>query len=156
MDATVHDHLYGAGAAPVGGVALTVDDPPLGDQVDLRGLPGYHDPTLQPKPTAKPLFPEDFDRYGGLSRQEFYDEYYDRKHGWRYPPRDGFDGDPVPNTLEVGDVIDRFGDSDGKCASPAGTPYPQRSVPPNSLSNVYTQYRVRKPLPSSVREGIVA
>ncbi len=63
-----------------------------------------------------------------------------------YPPNGGFLGQPEAETLDVGIHIDRYGSSYGKYASPAGTPYPQRSLPPGSETKPYSVYEVLKPL----------
>ncbi|MGQ0623606.1 MAG: TNT domain-containing protein [Sporichthyaceae bacterium] len=78
--------------------------------------------------------------------------------GWRYPtdPPDGFAGPSRSHGLQPGDAIDRFGDADGKFASPGGTSFDQRALPPSSVGSDYTQWRVLKPLPDSILEGDVA
>lgn len=109
----------------------------------------------------------DFTPFGEMSEKEFYEKYWDPaardgKGGWDYPPEEGFslgpDGKPIlePNTLHPGDTIDRFGEPRGRYASPDGTPYEQRAVPPDSAAQPYHQYRVEKPLPSDVTEGEIA
>ena len=108
-----------------------------------------------------------YEPFGGLTEKEFYERYWDPaarggKGGWDYPPEEGFavgaDGKPIlePNTLHPGDTIDRFGEPRGKYASPDGTSYEQRAIPPDSASQPYHQYRVAKPLPPEVTEGKIA
>ncbi len=58
--------------------------------------------------------------------------------------------------MEVGDVIDRYGLADGSFASPSGTPFDERALPPSSVGSEYTQYEVLKPLPEGVTEGSIA
>lgn len=111
-------------------------------------------------------YPDNYDRYGGLGEQGFHDKYWDPdarggQGGWSYPTEahgypDGFDGPSRPNTMQPGDVIDRYGPSDGDFASPSGTPFDQRALPPSSVGSNYTQYEVLKPLPDSVTEGAIA
>ncbi|WP_224276257.1 TNT domain-containing protein [Nocardioides lacusdianchii] len=111
-------------------------------------------------------YPNGYDRYGGLGEQGFHDRYWDPEArdgggGWRWPTeehgfKDGFDGPPQPNSVEPGDVLDRYGPADGAYASPSGTPFDQRALPPSSVGSDYTQYEVLKPLPESVTEGRIA
>ncbi|GAA1437097.1 hypothetical protein GCM10009641_38280 [Mycobacterium cookii] len=111
-------------------------------------------------------YPDGYDRYGGLGEQDFHDRYWnpaarDGEGGWRWPTeehgfKDGFDGPPQPNSAEPGDVLDRYGPADGAYASPSGTLFDQRALPPSSVGSDYTQYEVLKPLPESVTEGKIA
>lgn len=136
-----------------------------GKHVDVDSLPDYHEPKSIPRdgPEGK-IYDPDFDRYAGKSRQEFYDEWYDEKAGnWKYPSTengakydDGFAEPPRPNSLKVGDTIDRLGREDGKFAAPDGTPFPERALPPSDVGREYHQYKVLKPLPDSVTEGKTA
>ncbi len=111
-------------------------------------------------------YSDDYDRYGGLGEQRFHDRYWDPEArdgagGWDWPTEesgfpDGFDGPRQPNSVEPGDVVDRYGPSDGGYASPSGTAFEQRALPPSSVGSDYTQYEVLKPLPPSVTEGMIA
>jgi hypothetical protein len=128
--------------------------------VDLDNLPDWHDPdkSIDPRVAASDdILPEGFDPYGGLSRQEYYDKHY-HDGAWDYPDNDGFKGDRFPNTLDAADnpIIDRFGRPSGSYASPEGTPYPERGLPPTSLTDEYHRYRVEKPLPPEVTQGEIA
>jgi hypothetical protein len=71
-----------------------------------------------------------------------------------YPANGGFVGEPTPTTLDVGTRIDRYGSPYGKYASPEGTPYYQRSLPPGSDGKPYSIYELTKPL--RVQSGTVA
>jgi hypothetical protein len=101
-------------------------------------------------------------RLAGMSAQRFLDTYWDPtanagKGSWRYPPDDGFliaDGHPVEflSTVLRGEKVDRFGSEGGSFLAPAGTPYANRSIPPQSLDNFdhaftcnYHLYLVLKP-----------
>lgn len=137
----------------------------LGDlnRVDLDSVPDWADG--RPMPTSgagADLYPDDLRRYGDLDRQQFYDRYWDPDRGsWNYPDADagypdGFDGPVAPNQLGEGDVIDRFGRPGGEYASPAGTPFPDRALPPSSIGAGYHQYEVLRPLPEGVTEGRIA
>jgi hypothetical protein len=63
-----------------------------------------------------------------------------------YPPNDGFDGAPVHSTLQPGRLIDRFG-GPGRYFSPKGEPFDARALPSVCQVQIYTVYRVLKPLP---------
>lgn len=111
-------------------------------------------------------YPAGYDRFGGLSEQTFYDRYWDPdardgKGGWDYPSAahgfaDGFDGPVTANTTQSGDVVDRYGPEDGTFASPSGTAFDERALPPSSVGSNYTQYEVLRPLPDGVTEGEIA
>lgn len=110
------------------------------------------------------LFPPEYAPYGPGSEDEFYKKWWDfRRNRWIYPDekdgfKDGFDGPAVPTTLKPGMVIDRFGPVGGHFASPLGTPYPQRALPPPTAAvNEYHRYRVVKPFPDGhVTQGKIA
>ena len=63
-----------------------------------------------------------------------------------YPPNDGAHGPVTNTTLEPDATIDRYGLPRGKYASPVGTPYPMRALPPGTDSGPYTVYKVMKPI----------
>jgi hypothetical protein len=91
---------------------------------------------------------------GDLAPDEFLRRHVDPdarggRGGWRYPPDDGFAGPRVDFTPQPGDIVDRFGSSTGRYTSPVGTPFDQRSLPPDSLNPAapnfgYHQYRVER------------
>jgi hypothetical protein len=63
-------------------------------------------------------------------------------------PEGGCAPDAVePAVLEPGAVLDRFGDPAGRVLAADGTPYPQRSLPPEYQDHGYHRYRVERPLP---------
>ncbi len=108
------------------------------------------DPRLGPSvlPTAGPVGEEliQYDRFGGLSPQDFIATYWDPsafggQGGWRYPPSNGFligpNGLPLetPMPLRVGSRIDRYGSEFGSFLAPARLPYTSRAIPPQSLDN---------------------
>ena len=138
------------------------DDLGSGRHVDLDSTPdwtGGRD--IDPNAPGGDLYGNDYQRFGDLGEQQFMDRYWnpdasDGRGAWDYPERDGFDGPAVPNSLEPGDVIDRYSDFDGKYASPVDTPFEQRALPPSSVGSSYSQYEVLKPLPESVTEGKIA
>jgi hypothetical protein len=63
----------------------------------------------------------------------------------QYPPNDGCDGPSVRSTLQPGRLIDRFGGS-GRYFSPKGEPFDERALPSVCRAQVYTVYRVVKPV----------
>ena len=60
----------------------------------------------------------------------------------------------MPKTLQPGIILDRYGTPYGRFASPAGTPFAQRSLSSTLQKAPLTRYRVVKPL--SVMSGKVA
>jgi hypothetical protein len=58
----------------------------------------------------------------------------------------GFLHFPTPATLGPGTRIDRFGHEGGTFASPQGTPFALRGLPPESASKPYRVYEAVKPL----------
>ena len=61
-----------------------------------------------------------------------------------WPPDDGFVGRHQPEWRESGELLNRYGGSGGRFASPAGTPYPMRSLPPGSDARPLHTYRVNR------------
>jgi hypothetical protein len=127
-------------------------------RVDLEELPAWANPGEIPSEGAGADIYRGLESpYGGLSRQEFYDKYWDAEtQGWRYPPNDGFEGPAVANDLRPGQVIDRLGGDGGRYASPSGESYGSRGLPPSNIGRDYHQYEVVKPLPDSVTQGRIA
>jgi hypothetical protein len=62
-----------------------------------------------------------------------------------WPPNNGVLGEAVQTTLQPGTVIDRFGALGGRFASPAGTPFAMRALPPGAASAPYNMFRVLQP-----------
>ena len=103
--------------------------------------------------------------YGDLSPTDFIDKHLKEftpagYPDWRWPPDNGFDGPPSPNGLNVGDRIDRIapGGGNGRFASPPGTSFEQRALPPDRLDPDFStnEYAVLKPLPHNVTKGLIA
>ncbi|CAM6105954.1 unnamed protein product [Calypogeia fissa] len=118
-------------------------------------------------PNKLPLrsFVTDYNRFGGLTPGEFLEKWIQREGRYEgkylYPGDFGFSlditGTPMNRTmvLEVGSLVDRFGDESGKYLSAADAPFSQRSLPPSSLNtnsanpgypHQYHIYRVIKSL----------
>jgi hypothetical protein len=55
-------------------------------------------------------------------------------------------GEPKVEALSPGTMIDRYGGPTGSFASPKGTPFGARALPPESLKKPYLQYEVLKPV----------
>lgn len=75
-----------------------------------------------------------------------------------YPPAatspGGFVGGPVRDTLRPGSVISRYGGEGGSYASPAGTPFSARALPPSQEALGESLYTVARPF--DVDAGIAA
>lgn len=121
-----------------------------------------NNPNLGPDqlPTAQPVGPllAEYERFGGLTEQQWLADYQGADGKLRYPPRNGFqlgpDGRPVSIKFELqaGYRIDRFGNPTGAFLSPVGTPYANRAIPPLNLNTPansplanYRSYCVIKP-----------
>jgi hypothetical protein len=63
-----------------------------------------------------------------------------------WPANDGFAGPSSPLVLQPGHIIDRLGSENGRFASPAGTPYPDRSLPIGSDKLPLRRYEIIQPL----------
>jgi hypothetical protein len=123
------------------------------------------DPRLGPRylPTRGVLgaILADYRRLGGQTANGFIQTWWLPLQGrYDFPPKNGFRldsaGNPisVPLSLRVGQKLDRFGGEGGQFLAPAGTPYSQRSLPPQSLNTIegdypfnYHVYKVLKPFP---------
>ncbi|MGW5878458.1 TNT domain-containing protein [Nocardiopsis terrae] len=82
---------------------------------------------------------EGYDRFGGLSPTEFLERWWAADGSWDYPEHDGFvvsDGRPLKELQELpqGWMLDRFGSPWGSFLAPAGAPYSERALPPDSLN----------------------
>ena len=71
-----------------------------------------------------------------------------------WPPNRGFAGPPETTSLTPGTTIDRYGYDGGTFFAPAGTPFPMRALPDDSLTKPYAVFEVMKPL--SVQAGSAA
>ncbi|GAA3439682.1 TNT domain-containing protein [Kutzneria kofuensis] len=118
-------------------------------------------------PAVKDIVPKEYDPTGGLGQAEWNKKYWPSgqkdAHGnpdlvWPDPQKhpQGFDSPESrqPSVLQPGQTIDRFGPGFGRFTSPTDTPFPQRGLPPNNLSDGYHQYEVVHPIP--VWEGPIA
>ncbi|MDY0814096.1 TNT domain-containing protein [Kitasatospora purpeofusca] len=122
-------------------------------------------PRTLPAGVAKLL--KNYDRFGGLTPQQFLSWYRDGLD-WKYPAEDGFrdvNGTIDRTTVEIpaGTKLDRFGLYYGRYLSKPGTSFPERALPPDSLNPVieenqevdsYFCYGVRTPF--KVEQGGIA
>jgi hypothetical protein len=73
-------------------------------------------------------------------------QWYDASGNLRWPPNDGFARAPVTVALPAGMLLDRFGLPSGRFFSPQGAPYSARALPYDCETQVYTVYKVDRPL----------
>ena len=73
---------------------------------------------------------------------------------WGQPINNGFLHQSVPTILKPGTRIDRYGPEGGMFVAPAGTPFPQRSLPASYELRPKAEYELVHPLP--VAGGITA
>ena len=71
-----------------------------------------------------------------------------------YPSNSGFKGQTMSTELQPGQIIDRYGNTDGNFFAPEGTPIGNRSLHPSTNTDSYSSYQVVKPLP--VQSGTTA
>jgi hypothetical protein len=71
-----------------------------------------------------------------------------------WPGNDGALGDWTQRDLQVGMLVDRYGDPRGTYLSPYGTPFANRALPPENINSEYNVYQVISPF--SVNQSIVA
>jgi len=133
--------------------ARTAIDPhtQVGPAVIDHSAPGGH------------LIPADYDRFGGLTEDEFLAKHWDpdatndyppgttTTGKWHYPPNNGADGTPfvdsrVARIFTPGKVFDRFGEDYGAFVSPDALPFDMRALPPSSLGETYHRYVVLREL----------
>jgi Tuberculosis necrotizing toxin len=94
----------------------------------------------QPASQAAPVLPSNL-------RADLYPKWIDAAGHINWPKNDGFDGTPVAQTLQPGQLIDRFGSEGGTFFSPKGESYPGRALPYVCSQMPYTIYRVDQPIP---------
>ncbi|MBV9845763.1 MAG: glycohydrolase toxin TNT-related protein [Kutzneria sp.] len=97
------------------------------------------------------------DPLGGADERDWNRRFLVRVGGssgsaeYSWPPAEPFaEGGEAPGravVLDIGTVIDRFGDVWGRVFASAGTPFPHRSLPPSYLAAGYRRYRVIGRLP---------
>lgn len=108
-------------------------------------------------PQMAPSPPPALGAYQNLSsdaRHAIAPQWYDSSGNIIWPPNGGFASAPVAVTLPPGMLIDRFGSPGGTYFSPQATPYDMRALPYVCDTQVYTVYRVDRPL--AVKSGTAA
>ncbi|MGM1064895.1 TNT domain-containing protein [Saccharothrix sp. Mg75] len=99
-----------------------------------------------------------YERFGDAQNPVTFLNTYWGDKGWKYPANDGFAGTPTTVVLQPGQFLDRFGGQSGRFLSPTGTPFAQRSLPPQSLNTCeyekgtwmpygYYRYKILKEFP---------
>ncbi|KAJ4244265.1 hypothetical protein NW757_010624 [Fusarium falciforme] len=116
-------------------------------------------PRVLPRKLPLGTFVASYDRFGGLSPDDFLKAWWDEEKGWKYPDHHGFqlDADNKPMNasmiLEPNMLVDRFGYATGRYISPASAPFAQRALNPQNLDtpqsspefpNNYHVYKVLK------------
>jgi len=81
-------------------------------------------------------------------------EFIDENGDIKWPPNDGFEGEPQKATLPPGELVDKYGSEDGVFVAPMGTPYDKRGLPFDMASQEYRAFQVEKPL--DVLQGPIA
>lgn len=74
--------------------------------------------------------------------------------GYRWPPRDGFEGQVVYMVLPPGVLLDRFGQESGRFFSPKGAGFRARALPTVCRELPYRAYRVIAPLPVRIGSAV--
>ncbi|RSL48998.1 hypothetical protein CEP54_012635 [Fusarium duplospermum] len=117
-------------------------------------------PRVLPRKLPLGAFVDSYDRFGGLTPNEFLERWWNHTGtGYKYPDHNGFQLDEgnlpmsANMTLTPGMLVDRFGDAGGRYLSPASAPFSQRALHPGNLDtppsfpefpNNYRVYRVMK------------
>lgn len=95
-----------------------------------------------------------YDRFGDTGdAATFLRQYVDEAGNYRWPDHvvNGFaDNQSAVLQHRPGDVLDRFGDPNGRFLSPDGTPFAERAIPPGNLDPLepdlgYHRYEVLRP-----------
>lgn len=88
------------------------------------------------------------------STTQFKSLWVDKLGNIKWPSNFGFKSTPTRATLGKGTKFSRYGEGTGSFASPEGTPYTKRALPPGSETKPLNTYEVLKPF--EVSEGEVA
>ena len=101
-----------------------------------------------PKPMAPPVPPAllALQNQPPGARSDLGPQWYDASGNFRWPPDDGFAAAPVAVVLPPGMLLDRFGSPGGRFFSPEGAPYAARALPYVCRAQVYTVYKLDRPL----------
>lgn len=148
------------------GLRVPPADHPQSALVDGAPAVAGRDPLQLPAglgPDAEPVraLTDGHDPLGGLHERDWDRRFQVREADpeqsvqaeYAWPPSEAYpEGACAPDAvepvvLEPGVVLDRFGEPTGRVLAADGTPYPQRSLPPEYQAHGYHRYRVEQPLP---------
>lgn len=91
---------------------------------------------------------EGYDPLAGMHERDWASLFENEDGTPRWPvEREGGYEDSQPEILEAGAELDRFGIPEGRVLAKAGTPFKERSLPPQAAEEGYRRYRVNKDLP---------
>ncbi|VTR75703.1 TNT domain-containing protein [Cellulomonas hominis] len=144
---SVRGRLPGSARGAGDGVPTHPSGMTVGDGARRSTYDQLLDPHIHPDNVR--IVEPDYDPFGGLTREEFAEQYHSHtSHGepsWNWPPHDG----AVPGTVSVRPLtgtdhlpLDRIGGGGGTYFSPADTPFGARSLPPDRLNFERTGWTV--------------
>ncbi|GGU64934.1 TNT domain-containing protein [Lentzea flava] len=91
---------------------------------------------------------EGYDPLAGMHERDWESLFQNEDGSPRWPvEREGGYEDSQPEILKAGAELDRFGTPEGRVLSTAGTPFKERSLPPQAADEGYRRYRVTRDLP---------
>ncbi|GAB2854587.1 TNT domain-containing protein [Lentzea nigeriaca] len=91
---------------------------------------------------------EGYDPLAGMHERDWESLFQDEDGTPRWPvEREGGYEDSRPEVLKAGAELDRFGTPEGRVLSKAGTPFKERSLPPQAAEEGYRRYVVTRDLP---------
>ncbi|NKE63860.1 DUF4237 domain-containing protein, partial [Lentzea sp. PSKA42] len=91
---------------------------------------------------------EGYDPLAGMHERD-WESLFQNEDGtprWPVESEGGYE-DSQPEVLKEGAELDRFGTPEGRVLSTAGTPFKERSLPPQAMEEGYRRYRVTRDLP---------
>jgi hypothetical protein len=89
-----------------------------------------------------------YDPLAGMHERDWESLFLAEDGSPRWPlEREGGYEESQPEVLEAGAELDRFGTPEGRVLSTAGTPFAERSLPPQAADEGYHRYRVVRDLP---------
>ncbi|GGM84211.1 hypothetical protein GCM10011609_20390 [Lentzea pudingi] len=122
------------------------DHPQRVDTASTQPSP-RHDGLGKDHPIVQGLL-EGHDPLAGMHERDWESLFQHEDGTPRWPvEREGGYEDSQPEIVEAGTELDRFGTPEGRVLSAAGTPFAQRSLPPQAADEGYRRYRVEKDLP---------
>lgn len=122
------------------------DHPQRIDTSSARPSP-RHDGLGKDHPVVQALL-EGHDPLAGMHERDWESLFQHEDGTPRWPvEREGGYEDSQAEIVKAGTELDRFGTPEGRVLSAAGTPFVQRSLPPQAADEGYRRYRVEKDLP---------